>query len=89
MSVSNWMRQRPWIWLVILVGLFLLLDLIFMSIAIYNRPIQVGRVGDLPDDEFAVAQMVYPAEGSHAAEPQLNSDDEDEGGAEAMEEQAL
>jgi hypothetical protein len=46
--MRTWLRQRPWIWVVLLIAAFLLLDFIFMTIAVVNRPIQVGATSQLP-----------------------------------------
>ena len=42
MIMVEWIRKRPWIWLVVLVLLFVLLDAVFMMIALLNRPETVG-----------------------------------------------
>lgn len=36
--MKNWLRERPWIWIVLLLILFLIMDLVFVVIATMNRP---------------------------------------------------
>ena len=86
MSVLKWTQQRPWIWLVVLVVVFVLLDVIFMMIAVRNRPITVGgQQQRLPNNELLVAQVLHPTDRCHAAEQQLHADQDNESGANAME----
>ena len=86
MSVAKWTRQRPWIWLVVLVAVFVLLDVVFMMIAVRNRPITVGRgQQSLPHHELLVAQVFDPADRGHTTKQQLHTNQQDEASAEAME----
>ncbi len=40
--MRRWLRQRPWIWLVLFFVVFILMDAVFVAIAVWNRPVRVG-----------------------------------------------
>lgn len=40
--MRDWLRDRPWFWIVLLISLFVILDLILVYIAVSNRPTVIG-----------------------------------------------
>ena len=43
MSVKQWLKDRPWIWIVVFLAVMIGLNLTFVAIAEYNRPIVIER----------------------------------------------
>ncbi len=39
--IKQWLRDRPWIWLVILLAFMMSLSIAFLVIAEFNRPLLV------------------------------------------------
>lgn len=36
--MKEWLRVRPWIWIVLLMALFVVLDIVLVLIAVKNHP---------------------------------------------------
>ncbi|MBC8366581.1 FixH family protein [bacterium] len=40
--MREWIRERPWIWIVLLLTFFVIMDIIFVVIAVKNHPTLVN-----------------------------------------------
>jgi hypothetical protein len=40
--MKAWLRERPWIWIVLLLASFVVMDIVFVTIAFVNAPEVVG-----------------------------------------------
>jgi hypothetical protein len=40
--MREWIRERPWIWIVLLLTIFVIMDIIFVMIAVKNHPTLVN-----------------------------------------------
>lgn len=40
--MKQWLKDRPWIWLIVLLAFMMSLSIAFLFIAEYNRPILVN-----------------------------------------------
>ena len=40
--MRKFLRRFPWVWIVLLLALFVVMDLIFVWVAVWNRPELVG-----------------------------------------------
>ncbi len=41
--MRSWLKERPWIWIVVFLVVMITLNLAFVAIAQYNRPILIER----------------------------------------------
>lgn len=43
--MSQWVKERPWIWIVVLLGSMVASSLVLVWISVHHPPIPVGLVG--------------------------------------------
>ena len=41
--MKQWLKERPWIWIVVFFVVMISFNLVFVGIAEYNRPIVIER----------------------------------------------
>jgi len=43
--MKQWLKERPWIWIVVFFVVMIAFNLVFVGIAEYNRPIVIDTTG--------------------------------------------